>query len=74
MQTIIEKLLVTLSVYFVQVFRMLSESSELVEKLQANVAQFRTQMKAAGFTVSGADSHAIAAVCIWKFSLDNHNR
>ena len=45
-----------------QVFRILSESSELVEKLQANVVQFRSQMKQAGFTVSGADTHAIAAV------------
>jgi 7-keto-8-aminopelargonate synthetase-like enzyme len=44
------------------VFRILSESSELVEKLQNNVVQFRTQMKAAGFTVSGADTHAIAPV------------
>lgn len=47
-----------------EVFRMLSESSELIEKLHANVVQFRTQMKAAGFTVSGADSHAIAAVML----------
>jgi 7-keto-8-aminopelargonate synthetase-like enzyme len=45
-----------------QVFRILSESSELVEKLQANVVQFRSQMKAAGFTLSGADTHAIAPV------------
>ena len=38
----------------IKVFEMLSESSEMVEKLAGNVTQFRTQMKAAGFTLSGA--------------------
>lgn len=51
-----------------QVFRILSESSELVEKLQSNVVQFRTQMKALGFTMSGADTHAIAPVS-WRLVL-----
>lgn len=47
-----------------EVFRILTESSELVEKLQKNVKQFRSQMKAAGFTLAGADSHAIAPVML----------
>lgn len=47
-----------------EAFRMLSGSSEQVEKLQSNVHMFRTQMTAAGFTLGGAWDHAIAPVMI----------
>ncbi len=43
------------------VVKMLTESSELVEKLQANAARFRAGMEAAGFTCAGA-GHAIVPV------------
>jgi len=48
----------------IEVFKQLTHSSSLVEKLQANVALFRTQMKAAGFTMSGDDTHAICPVML----------
>jgi len=48
----------------IEVFRILSESSEMVEKLQANVTHFRTAMKKAGFNISGADTSAIAPVML----------
>lgn len=47
-----------------EVFKILQESSELVDVLQKNVVQFRTQMKKAGFTVSGSDTHAICPVML----------
>eukprot|EP00405_Crypthecodinium_cohnii_P017107 CAMPEP_0206452678 /NCGR_PEP_ID=MMETSP0324_2-20121206/20094_1 /ASSEMBLY_ACC=CAM_ASM_000836 /TAXON_ID=2866 /ORGANISM="Crypthecodinium cohnii, Strain Seligo" /LENGTH=431 /DNA_ID=CAMNT_0053922825 /DNA_START=87 /DNA_END=1382 /DNA_ORIENTATION=+ len=47
-----------------EVFRMLSQGSDLVQKLQDNVKQFRTQMKAAGFTLSGHDSCPIVPVML----------
>merc|ERR1712061_883150 len=47
-----------------EVFRMLSEDSGLVEKLQANVRQFRTAMTAAGFKLSGHDSCPIVPVML----------
>ncbi|KAL0222508.1 hypothetical protein RCL1_002362 [Eukaryota sp. TZLM3-RCL] len=45
-----------------KVFDLLSSSSELVDRIQANTRQFRTAMKAAGFTISGHDMHPIAPV------------
>ena len=48
----------------IEAFRMVSSSSEQLEKLQANVQLFRTGMTAAGFTLSGASDHAIAPVMI----------
>jgi len=47
-----------------EVFRILSESSAMVEKLQTNVKHFRTAMKQAGFKISGADSCPIAPVML----------
>ncbi len=46
-----------------QVFSMLMEDSSFVEKIKANTARFRTQMIAAGFTISGED-HAISPVML----------
>jgi glycine C-acetyltransferase len=56
----------------IEVFKMLTESSDMVVKLQTNVKQFRTQMKAAGFVISGADTSAIAPVMLGdaKFASD----
>jgi glycine C-acetyltransferase len=48
----------------IEVFKILSESSEKVEKLQKNVKHFRSQMKAAGFTIAGNDSCPIAPVML----------
>jgi glycine C-acetyltransferase len=45
------------------VVKMLTESSELVEKLQANAERFREKMGAAGFTLAGA-GHAIVPVML----------
>jgi glycine C-acetyltransferase len=45
------------------VLEMLTESSELVEKLQANAARFRAGMGAAGFSLAGA-GHAIVPVML----------
>jgi len=47
-----------------EVFRMLSANSDLVEKLQANVRQFRGSMKEAGFDVRGHDSCPIVPVML----------
>ena len=47
-----------------EVFKILTASSEMVEKLQDNVKSFRTQMEAAGFTVSGDASCPIAPVML----------
>jgi len=47
-----------------EVFRMLSEDAGLVEKLQSNVRQFRTEMAAAGFKLSGHDSCPIVPVML----------
>jgi len=47
-----------------EVFKMLSEGSDLVEKLQTNVHHFRNSMKAAGFTISGHDDCPIAPVML----------
>ena len=47
-----------------EVFKILSASSEKVEKLAANVTQFRSQMTAAGFTISGDDKCPIAPVML----------
>ncbi len=45
------------------VVKMLTESSELVEKLQANADRFREKMGAAGFELAGA-GHAIVPVML----------
>ena len=47
-----------------EVFKMLNESSEMVEKLQSNVKLFRTSMRAAGFNLSGADECPIVPVML----------
>jgi len=47
-----------------EVFKMLTESSEYVEKLQKNVKHFRGQMKAAGFKIAGHDDCPIAPVML----------
>ncbi len=48
----------------IEVFRILTESSEMVETLAARVKQFRTSMKDAGFTISGNDNCPIAPVML----------
>jgi len=48
----------------IEVFKMLTEDSSLVDKLQTNVRLFRDNMKAAGFTISGHDSCPIAPVML----------
>ncbi len=45
------------------VIDLLTESTELVDKLQANAARFRAGMEAAGFTLAGA-GHAIVPVML----------
>lgn len=47
-----------------EAFRMLSASSAQIEKLQANVHKFRSDMTAAGFTLGGSWDHPIAPVMI----------
>jgi glycine C-acetyltransferase len=47
-----------------EVFKILTASSEMPEKLQANVKLFRDQMTEAGFTVSGDKSCPIAPVML----------
>jgi len=47
-----------------EVLKILDSSSEMIEKLHKNTKMFRAQMKAAGFTLSGDDSHAIVPVMI----------
>mmetsp|Transcript_6165 Transcript_6165/g.9050 ORF Transcript_6165/g.9050 Transcript_6165/m.9050 type:complete len:430 (+) Transcript_6165:3333-4622(+) len=46
------------------VLKILDSSSEMIEKLHKNTNMFRAQMKAAGFTLSGDESHAIVPVMI----------
>lgn len=48
----------------IEVFKILSESSELVEKLKRNVHHFRQQMTAAGFKLNGDKDHPIAPVML----------
>ena len=48
----------------IEVFKILSESSEKVEKLARNVTHFRSQMTAAGFELAGAESCPIAPVML----------
>ena len=43
---------------------MLEESTELLDSLKANTKQFRSGLKAAGFTVAGHDACPIAPVMI----------
>lgn len=45
-----------------EAYKMLSESQELVDTLKRNTKLFRTEMKAAGFRISGHDESAIAPV------------
>eukprot|EP00604_Paraphysomonas_vestita_P001989 CAMPEP_0174821758 /NCGR_PEP_ID=MMETSP1107-20130205/9258_1 /TAXON_ID=36770 /ORGANISM="Paraphysomonas vestita, Strain GFlagA" /LENGTH=377 /DNA_ID=CAMNT_0016039129 /DNA_START=127 /DNA_END=1261 /DNA_ORIENTATION=+ len=52
-----------------EVFRLLTNSSDLVQKLQSNVRLFRTQMKAAGFKILGDDTHAICPVMLYDARL-----
>jgi len=47
-----------------EVFRMLSSGSDLVETLQSNVRLFRTSMQEAGFELSGHDSCPIVPVML----------
>lgn len=48
----------------IRVFEMLTESSELVEKLKANTHRFRNRMSEAGFTLSGDFDHPICPVML----------
>lgn len=47
-----------------ETFKMLSQSSDLIKKLQKNVHMFRSQMTEAGFQLSGSWDHPIAPVMI----------
>ena len=46
-----------------KVFAMLLEDSSLVKKITSNTKRFRSQMTAAGFTISGED-HPISPVML----------
>jgi len=48
----------------IRVFEMLTESSELVEKLKENTHRFRNRMVEAGFTLSGDFDHPICPVML----------
>ena len=48
----------------IEVFNMLEESTELLDSLRANTAQFRQGLKQAGFTIAGHDDCPIAPVMI----------
>lgn len=48
----------------IEVFKMLSESADLVDQLQANVKQFRDGMREAGFALSGHESSPIVPVML----------
>ena len=48
----------------IEVFKMLEESTALLDSLKANTMQFRQGLKAAGFTISGHDECPIAPVMI----------
>jgi len=52
----------------IAVVDMLTESTELVEKLQGNADRFRAGMEAAGFTLAGA-GHAIVPVMLYDARL-----
>eukprot|EP00435_Cladocopium_sp_Y103_P063242 s4_g24.t2 len=47
-----------------EVFKMLSNSGDLLQRLQANVKHFRSSMKAAGFKLSGHESCPIVPVML----------
>jgi len=47
-----------------EALRILSTSSDLPAKVQRNTKHFRTAMKKAGFTIAGADEHAICPVML----------
>jgi glycine C-acetyltransferase len=47
-----------------ETFKILATSTDLVTKVQNNTRHFRTAMKAAGFTIAGADEHAICPVML----------
>jgi glycine C-acetyltransferase len=49
---------------YLRVFSVLSSSTDLKQKLDANTALFRKRMKEAGFTVRGDDAAAIAPVML----------
>ena len=46
----------------IEAYKLLDQSSKLVEQLQKNTAQFRTGMKKAGFKIIGHDMSPIAPV------------
>eukprot|EP01061_Rhynchopus_euleeides_P009380 TRINITY_DN18540_c0_g1_i2.p1 TRINITY_DN18540_c0_g1~~TRINITY_DN18540_c0_g1_i2.p1 ORF type:complete len:414 (+),score=204.90 TRINITY_DN18540_c0_g1_i2:998-2239(+) len=45
-------------------FEVLEQDTSVLEQLKKNTTQFRSQMKAAGFTISGSDECAIAPVML----------
>ncbi|TDH74406.1 hypothetical protein CCR75_003034 [Bremia lactucae] len=47
-----------------KVFQMLSDSSELVDKIRVNTHHFRDRMAIAGFTLKGSRDHPIAPVML----------
>ncbi|CEG45796.1 2-amino-3-ketobutyrate coenzyme a ligase [Plasmopara halstedii] len=47
-----------------KVFKILTESSELVNKIRTNTHHFRDRMAAAGFTLKGSRDHPIAPVML----------
>ncbi|KAI9895373.1 hypothetical protein PsorP6_018284 [Peronosclerospora sorghi] len=47
-----------------KVFQMLTESSDLVDKIRTNTHHFRDRMTAAGFTLKGSRDHPIAPVML----------
>eukprot|EP01106_Pelomyxa_sp_JSP_P000217 TRINITY_DN1030_c0_g1_i2.p2 TRINITY_DN1030_c0_g1~~TRINITY_DN1030_c0_g1_i2.p2 ORF type:complete len:420 (+),score=119.79 TRINITY_DN1030_c0_g1_i2:46-1260(+) len=49
---------------YLKVFEILSASTQLRDRLEANTRQFRTKMKAAGFTIRGDDVAPIAPVML----------
>jgi glycine C-acetyltransferase len=48
----------------IEVFRMLSEGEAPVQLLQSRAKKFRSDLQAAGFTVTGADNHPIVPVMV----------
>jgi len=48
----------------IEVFKMLEESTDLIDKLSANTKHFRQGLKAAGFKINGHDDCPIAPVMI----------
>jgi len=55
-----------------EVFKMLNESSEHVDKIRDNTHRFRDRMTGAGFTMSGEYDHPIAAVMVGDAALAAH--